>query len=129
MSDPTALAARTQELAQAVGDMSEQLTELTEELAAEQAQGKRYRMIVLGLLMSMVVSFAGLGLTAYAISEQNRLISFVLCPLYSLFVGSYNPNSRQAGEDRAAYENAFVTIRAGYAELGCTSPVVPPPQR
>lgn len=47
------------------------------------------------------------------------------CPLLALFIGSYAPNSRAAGEDRQKYEDAFVRIRAIYAQLGCTEPAVP----
>lgn len=49
------------------------------------------------------------------------------CPLLALFLGSYNPNSRAAGEDRAKYEEAFTRIRGIYARLDCqdTQPVVP----
>jgi hypothetical protein len=47
------------------------------------------------------------------------------CPLLALFIGSYAPNSRAAGEDRQKYEDAFARIRAIYAKLGCTEPVVP----
>lgn len=53
--------------------------------------------------------------------------SQVLCPMYATFLGSYNPTSRAAGEDRATYENVFAQLRDAYTHLACTTPLVPRP--
>jgi hypothetical protein len=53
--------------------------------------------------------------------------SQVLCPMYSSFLGSYNPNSRAPGADRSTYENIFAQLRSSYQYLGCTTPLVPKP--
>lgn len=51
----------------------------------------------------------------------------VLCPLYAVFLGAYNPASRAPGPDREAYENAFAQFRYSYQRLQCTTPLVPAP--
>lgn len=51
----------------------------------------------------------------------------VLCPLYSAFLGSYNPITRAPGVDRQTYEQIFSQFRASYTHLACTTPLVPKP--
>lgn len=53
--------------------------------------------------------------------------SQVLCPLYAVFLGAYNPDSRAPGLDRQKYEDVFTTIRRSYVYLQCTTPLVPKP--
>lgn len=53
--------------------------------------------------------------------------SQVLCPLYSAFLGSYNPNTRAPGLDRQTYEQIFSQFRSSYQHLSCTTPLVPKP--
>lgn len=59
-------------------------------------------------------------------ARQERVVQQSLCPLYSLIIGSYNPNSRPAGPERAQYEQAFVLMRAARDALDCRDPLVPP---
>lgn len=66
------------------------------------------------------------GAVAYVVYEQHRTRVFALCPLYSVLVGSYAPQTRAAGPDREAYEEVFVTMRRAYAFLDCPqAPVAP----
>jgi hypothetical protein len=60
------------------------------------------------------------------VAEQDRTRAEVLCPLFGIFLGSYDPNSRTEGPAREAYEQAFTTIRHVHADvLHCTDPIVP----
>lgn len=67
-----------------------------------------------------------IGVSFLAINNWNNAKSIketrseVLCPLYKLFVDSYDP-SRQPKDRLVEYEQAFVTIRAGSVTLGCHS--------
>lgn len=58
--------------------------------------------------------------------EQQQLRSDVLCPLYGLILGGYDPETRPPGDARQKYEDTFVVIRQGYGVLRCTAPLVPP---
>jgi len=49
-----------------------------------------------------------------------------LCPLYSLILGSYRPESRPEGDARQTYIDQFKVMRQAYAALDCTTPLVPP---
>lgn len=61
----------------------------------------------------------------YALYQQYTTRLFVLCPLYSVIVGSYAPQTRPA-EARAAYDQVFVSMRAAYDYLECpAAPVAP----
>jgi hypothetical protein len=84
---------------------------------------------VMGLILDLCLTIVA-GFLVYSQYSTNAALddtrSEVLCPLYSVFLGSYNPNTRAAGQDRKTYEDTFQVIRAGYAHLGCTSPLVPP---
>lgn len=51
----------------------------------------------------------------------------VLCPMFATFLGSYNPNTRSPGVDRATYENVFAQLQNQYDHLHCTTPFVPKP--
>ena len=92
--------------------------------------------VVLGLLINLVlvVGFAILVAGLFeanarieaAVARESQTRQDALCPLYSLIIGSYNPNSRPEGEARQRYEQAFVTLRAAYESLDCTDPLVPP---
>lgn len=91
------------------------------------------------VLLAAAVVLAGLfGMLAFrqvvtedrlnqVISAQQEARQKGQCPLLALFIGSYNPNSRAAGEDRQRYEDAFRVIRQSYADLDCEAeqPVVP----
>ena len=61
-----------------------------------------------------------------SIRDQTQVREQVLCPLYSIFLGAYDPQSRPEGEARKRYEETYVEIRRGYQVLRCTNPIVPP---
>lgn len=94
--------------------------------------------VVFGLLVDLVLSVAVVLTLASQISTNDRLQSTInreaatreqaLCPLYSLIVGSYNPTSRAAGEDRERYEATFQAMRTAYDSLDCPGQPVPPAQ-
>jgi len=75
-------------------------------------------------------AIAGLDLTltiafGYLIHRDNVLRTQVLCPLYQIFVNSYNPDSLAAkAQGIDTYNRNFALIRAQYDVLGC----VPPPK-
>ncbi len=88
--------------------------------------------LLLDLVLSVIVAFTLFNVISTAntlqgtIAEQDHIRTRVLCPLYGLFLGSYRPESRPAGQDRQEYEVAFASLRTEYNELSCTNPIVPP---
>lgn len=90
------------------------------------------RWLVVGLLL--VVGMV--ALVAYAAwqaqitaARQDELRNDVLCPLYGIFLGSYDPKTRDKNPDpmaRQKYEDTFVQIRSGWNLMQCTTPIVPP---
>jgi hypothetical protein len=57
--------------------------------------------------------------TAEVREVQDRTSKDVLCPLYDLFLTSYNPRGATALRDPAGYERSIVTIEHGATVLGC----------
>lgn len=94
------------------------------------------RWLVVGLLL--VVGLVGLvafvafraentGREANRLAlQQEQLRAEVLCPLYGIFLGAYNPDSRAPGPDRDKYIDAYGKIRRGWSVMECTDPIVPP---
>ena len=90
------------------------------------------RWLIVGLLLVVVL----VGLTAFVAAsarhtanEQEQLRAEVLCPLYSIFLGAYDPKTRDKNPDpqaRQKYEDAYAKIRSGWDVMGCTDPLVPP---
>ena len=90
------------------------------------------RWLIVGLLLVVVL----VGLTAFVAvqarqtaDEQHLLTAEVLCPQYSIFLGSYDPKTRDKNPDpnaRQKYEDAYVKIRNGWDVMNCTDPLVPP---
>ena len=98
---------------------------------------KRWLIVGLLLVVALVAMVAFVAVRAQQASnaaqrnsdEQGQLRNDVLCPLYSIFLGSYDPKTRDKNPDPAArqkYEDAFVKIREGWNVMGCTDPLVPP---
>jgi hypothetical protein len=86
--------------------------------------------IVLAVILDLSLTVGLLFLWHSQAQTSNALDdtkSQVLCPLYSAFLGSYNPNTRAPGLDRQTYENIFAQFRTSYQHLGCTTPLVPKP--
>ena len=92
----------------------------------------RRRFITALIALAMLAAFLGVEAVRLeeAIRGQNQLRGDVLCPLYGLILGGYDPDSRDPDgtkpEARRKYEETFTVIREGYAALGCTNALVPP---
>lgn len=85
---------------------------------------------VVGLVLDVILSLAAIWIL-HTQSAQNARLEKVtndaLCPMFSLFLGSYNPDSRAPGVGREAYEDAYSELRRIYGPvLGCATAIVPP---
>jgi hypothetical protein len=91
---------------------------------------KRWLIVGLLLVVALVALTAFVAVRAQeTATEQEQLRNGVLCPLYSVFLGSYDPKTRDKNPDpqaRQKYEDAFGKIRDGWDVMGCTDPLVPP---
>jgi hypothetical protein len=126
MSEVGELAARANALAEKVGELSLAVaqigrrTDRSEKLTLAVGLG-----LALDLVLSAIVAFALHSL--YEVKDrEDATRQQALCPLYSLILGSYAPNTRPAGEERDKYEAAFVEMGNAYASLNCRGPLVPP---
>lgn len=105
----------------------------TQQAAAfeRQHKGERRVWITLGAaIFDILLTIAMCGLFWFQYHTNQALEdtrSQVLCPLYKVFLGSYNPKTRAPGFDREQYDQAFVVIRNSYQVLDCSGPLVPPP--
>ena len=114
-------------------DDVKRLTDQVERLNERTNRAERdKRWLVVGLLL-VIGLVALVGYTAVqaqkAADDQAQLRNDVLCPLYGIFLGSYDPKTRDRNPDpqaRQKYEDAFAQIRHGWAVMGCTGPIVPP---
>lgn len=72
------------------------------------------------------------GFVAYRGIVTDQRLAFTnqrvdgLCPILALVVGGADPNTRAPGPDRDQYIRALEVMRKAYADLGCTTPFVPP---
>ena len=91
---------------------------------------KKWLVVGLLLVVGLVALLAFVAVRAQqTANEQEQLRNDVLCPLYSVFLGSYDPKTRDKNPDpqaREKYEDAFTKIRRGWEVMGCTDPLVPP---
>jgi hypothetical protein len=106
------------------------LTAAINDLLRRTARSERFiAFTVAGLVLDLGLTIVA-GFLMYSQYSTNATLEDtrgeVLCPLYSVFLGSYNPSTRSPGTDRKTYEDTFQVIRDGYQHLGCTSPLVPP---
>ena len=94
----------------------------------DRSDSDRRRFITALIALAMLAVFLGVEALRLerSIRDQAELRNRVLCPLYGLILGGYDPQSRAEGEARRKYEEAFVVIREGYMVLNCTDPLVPP---
>jgi hypothetical protein len=60
------------------------------------------------------------------VEDQRRVTQEVLCPLFSLVLGGYDPDSRPVGPARDQYVATFAEFSRIYMRLECTAPAVPP---
>jgi len=121
-------------------DDVKQLTEEVHRLNNRQDKtDKIWRFLVAGLLLVValvaLVAFVAFraentGREAEQTAQaQEQLRSDVLCPLYGIFLGAYDPKSRDNNPDpeaRRKYEDAYEKIRSGWSVMQCTDPIVPP---
>ncbi len=132
--DPTDLPAVASQLIKTIDELTKSIQELlhrtarSEEQIARSERQTRWQWVVIGLI---AVLFAVQGFTTYQqVQTNNRLDDTraeVLCPVWSIFLGGYNPATRAPGRDRDTYTATYGVIRDGYDRLGCTTPLVPPP--
>lgn len=57
--------------------------------------------------------------SAHIAKLQKVATDEALCPLYEIFLVSYNPKGINAQENRALYEESFRTIEVGAKALNC----------
>jgi hypothetical protein len=120
------LAEQTRELLQAVSSLTERVESVDQQLEKVNediyASVRRIKMIVAGLVVGGLISLSAIGYAIYNSNKidtvQRRTSNEVLCPLYKLFLDSYNP-SAQPPEKRQAYEDAFNVIKRSYDVLNC----------
>lgn len=139
MPDLFQLAAEARALSTDVEQLNETVAANNAQIEALNRRADRAETLITRTWVFLAALVLLAGLTGTLLFQQlvtgNRLDQVVAaertarqegqCPLLALFIGSYNPNSRAAGEDRQKYEDAFARIRAIYAQLGCTEPAVP----
>lgn len=121
MPDLEQLGARAEQLRQEVVGLREDVQSLSER--TQRAEG-RLVWVAVAAAIALLLAVA-IGVTAWRVTTTDRRVD-ALCPLLSLSVGSYNPNSRPAGPGRDQYVAAFGVLRQAYSDLGCTQPPVPP---
>lgn len=91
--------------------------------------------VVLILLIVLILAVAVGIVLAQQFATNNRLEASiqreaqtrqeVLCPLYGLIVGTYNPESRPPGKARDEYVRSAKVILDSYPRLDCANPVTP----
>jgi hypothetical protein len=99
-----------------------------------EARADRARRNITGIVIAVIIDviftacitivYIGQEQTAAQVADTRNEI---LCPLYASWLGTYNPNTRAPGLDRATYENVFGQMRVQYQHLSCTTPLVPKP--
>lgn len=149
------LQAHRDELVQKLDIITEQLLSfnatvltLKDDFATEQRRSSRERLVlrlaVGGLVLDLVLSvLLSIGYFRQAeaslqqaettrqqqeiVAQQESTRSDVLCPLFAIFLGAYDPTSRAEGYARDSYEDAYRIMRDVYGKvLHCTQPPVPP---
>lgn len=126
MSDLADLAKQAKDLSGDVSSLSLSVKQLGERTSRSE---KVTVAVVVGLALDIVLSIALAITLANLSSLQDREAAtrqLALCPLYSLILGSFRPESRPAGPEREKYEQAFVEMRHARDTLACTSSLVPP---
>jgi hypothetical protein len=126
-----ALEEETQRQVDEVASALDALGKAVNGLAVDQAGQLRrtqriLRWTVAGLIFDLLLTLVG-GLlylqvqtNTARIQEVNaRVNSQALCPLYEVFLRSYNPGSPSAQQDPAEYDRNFAVIEQGAKALGC----------
>lgn len=93
---------------------------------------RRNRWVTAALYAIAAALIAVVAFVAYraerTATEQEQLRSDVLCPLYGLILGSYDPDSRAPGAARDKYEQSYKVFRDGYRTLRCAPEQIVPPR-
>lgn len=82
-------------------------------------------------LVALCLILSGAVLVGYVrirdlVENQEVVKGQVLCPMYKIFLGSYQPETRTPGPDRDKYEATFKDMWTQYGALNCTGALVPP---
>lgn len=125
--EPT-LAARAEQLSKEVKELRLAVNQLKPRV--ERAERITVRAAIVAtviVVLTVVVGFVGYRqiLAEAQIDSTNTRIDG-LCPILALVVGGADPQSRAEGPAREQYERAVGVMRQAYADLGCTTPFVPP---
>lgn len=123
--------------AEALDDDVKRLTAAVDRLDGRMDRSDRDRRWFVTAIVVVAIIVCGVGYVAFRAEQTSRALAQtareqetirndVLCPLYGLILGGYNPESRPEGDARRKYEDTFVIIRQSYGVLHCTSPLVPP---
>jgi len=117
----------SQQLQATVGQIAKSVNDLTDRQSKAIVKVKKTGYLTaiglaLDLILTVVIFFLADAndRTSERLEEvQARTSEEVLCPLYDLFLTSYNPNGPTAKRDPAGYERSMVTIEKGAVALGC----------
>ena len=116
--------------AKALADTVSVLTKAVDQLDKRATKGERINVWVsLGLAVDLVLSIAIALIVSGLVGVIDREKSTrqdAVCPLYAVFLGTYNPGSRAEGAARDTYNQIFVTLQNSYNSLDCDDPIVPP---
>lgn len=120
--------------AAAVAPLVEAVGALRSAIEGLEVRADRARKNITGIVIAVIIDVIFTAcITIVYIGQEQTAASLadtrgeVLCPLYSVFLGSYNPGTRAPGVDREAYESIYAQFRASYQHLNCTTPLVPKP--
>jgi len=127
---------RLAEQAKLLGDKVNALALAAEQIERRTTRSERVTTgVVVGLLLDLVLSIAVAVVLAQLFATNHRLEDAiereaqtrqeVLCPLYGLIVGAYNPESRPPGPARDEYLRSTKVILDSYPKLNCANPVTP----
>lgn len=83
----------------------------------------KIRWIIALVVFDLILS----GAVTVGYFKIREIVNNAICPLFSIFVGSYDPESRAPGPGRDVYEDNFRKIRVIYYDvLTCTTPPAGP---
>lgn len=117
-----ALTAKADALAKTVGALGEKVDQLHDSVDVQNVRNA-WKVRALGAVLGVALLIvAGVGWGAY---RDHQLRVQVLCPLYAIFVKSYNPGSTAAkAQGIEEYRRTFEDIYHQYGVLGCGNPEV-----
>src|SRR6266702_1764330 len=120
----------SEELASTAGELAQEVKTLTTEVVALRKRSfsnrKLIRWTIVGLILDITLTLV-VGVLFHLVQSnsnhiqdvQTKVGNQVLCPLYSIFLQSYNPNSAAAKANPQTYEAQFTVIRNSYKILDC----------